>query len=777
MAIHSILTEISREMPEQCPNSDGFILTAYDCAVYEKELDDERFEYVAQNIYSGKSLILERRRNPITSATVERLLYKLRDSRIAGEGRIEISGKTPLPLSKIKAVMAELFHDILPEYGYVIRERQIELSEQLLDTIANRNVLLAEAAIGIGKTLVYVIVGALIKRSRINHSWSGSYYPGMSTVEWQRMPILISTSSIALQKSALICIKEVSKILTENGVIKTPLRVSLKKGRRNYICEHRLRSYLPFERNPEIAALLNRIIHQGDIDLTEIEGLTQHIKNTIAVSTKCFRNCPYKKGCRYMSIREVFDESEYDFIVTNHNLLLADANLRSEGKRTVLPPVQMYVIDEAHQLPLAARSIYGAELFKETIPTISTGLRALNFTPLKKKKRREWRDVRKAVNLLTEQLLSINTQLFSQTEADLNCDGYLRKIRTSSDYLVKVLKDSYKLKVHRDEQLKYKFIAELKQLSKTVTTLSHSDEQLLWFERDGNMNESEIISLNGLHKKLSEQIYNDLWKRGVPAFLTSGTLSASSGISGAGDFSAFKRSVGIKDSYRVIETVQPSPYDYRNNCLLYLSENVPFPKQSSKAYIEALTDEVERLIRAAHGHTAVLFTSYNVMGRVYSRLQKRGLPFPLFKLEKSTSNAIDRFKESGNGVLFASGALWEGIDIPGDALSMLIIVKLPFAVPDRISEYEQTHYSSFKEYLDCVLIPEMLVRLKQGFGRLIRAETDIGVVAILDCRVNSSGAYRDHALDALPECYVTGDIAYVEGFIKAKKPVEYFHIS
>jgi ATP-dependent DNA helicase DinG len=146
----------------------------------------------------------------------------------------------------------------------------------------------------------------------------------------------------------------------------------------------------------------------------------------------------------------------------------------------------------------------------------------------------------------------------------------------------------------------------------------------------------------------------------------------------------------------------------------------------------------------------------------------------MFKLERSTSNAIEKFKASGNGVLFASGALWEGIDIPGDSLSMLIIVKLPFQVPDPISEYEKSQYADFREYRDDVLIPEMLVKLKQGFGRLVRTETDTGVVALLDCRANLNGAYHSSVINALPDCCVTSDINDIAPFLKAVKSAEYW---
>ena len=143
-------------------------------------------------------------------------------------------------------------------------------------------------------------------------------------------------------------------------------------------------------------------------------------------------------------------------------------------------------------------------------------------------------------------------------------------------------------------------------------------------------------------------------------------------------------------------------------------------------------------------------------------------------------DAIRKFKESGrrpsgsNGVLFASGALWEGIDIPGDALSMLIIVKLPFSVPDPIGEYERSLCGDMDIYIKRVVVPDMLVKLKQGDGRLIRTETDSGVVALLDYRARIGGPYREQALRALPSRPITSDIAAVAAFLRKKKTPEFF---
>jgi ATP-dependent DNA helicase DinG len=143
-------------------------------------------------------------------------------------------------------------------------------------------------------------------------------------------------------------------------------------------------------------------------------------------------------------------------------------------------------------------------------------------------------------------------------------------------------------------------------------------------------------------------------------------------------------------------------------------------------------------------------------------------------LERGSSNAIERFKESGDGVLFACGSMWTGIDCPGDILSLLVIIKLPFSEPDAISEYERSKYPTFGAYLRDVLTPEMLLTFRQGHGRGFRTEDDTCVVAICDIRAAEGQAYNKPVLRALPECRVTSDIGDIEPFLRQKKPVEYF---
>jgi ATP-dependent DNA helicase DinG len=304
----------------------------------------------------------------------------------------------------------------------------------------------------------------------------------------------------------------------------------------------------------------------------------------------------------------------------------------------------------------------------------------------------------------------------------------------------------------------------LERLKDSADTLSRNNEYIYWLER----NDGET-TLCATPNNLSERLYADQWQKGIATVLTSGTLSAN------GDFGRVKQTLGLaKLGSRITEISKPSPFNYRDNCLLYMPETFPFPDPKNEQYIAAVTDEIERLVRVSNGHAAVLFTGYTMMGTVYKRLEQRNLPNKLFKMERSTSNAIDQFKASSNGVLFAAGALWEGIDIPGDALSMLIIVKLPFQAPDSISEYEQTQYPDFNAYFNNVLLPDMSVKYKQGFGRLLRSLKDTGAVALFDCRAFENGPYYFPIIGVTPNVRVTRKIQDVETHLLALKSAEYW---
>ena len=253
------------------------------------------------------------------------------------------------------------------------------------------------------------------------------------------------------------------------------------------------------------------------------------------------------------------------------------------------------------------------------------------------------------------------------------------------------------------------------------------------------------------------------------------TLGATMAV--GSDFRRFKTQAGLEKGHRVMESVSPSPFDYRNNCLLYLPQIPPRQREEdTDVYFNELTAELVGLIKAASGHALVLFTSYAAMSAVKERLREESLPFPLLTLGRNAPHIIEQFRHTSGAVLLATGAAWEGFDFPGDCVSLLVIPRLPFAYPDARKERELEKYSSLRAFIREVAVPEMQIKLRQGFGRAIRTESDTCVIAILDERACRGRRYAQAVSEALPEMRRTGSLREVTRFLREKKPESYFEV-
>ena len=261
-----------------------------------------------------------------------------------------------------------------------------------------------------------------------------------------------------------------------------------------------------------------------------------------------------------------------------------------------------------------------------------------------------------------------------------------------------------------------------------------------------------------------EQLNELLWKQMGSVVLTSGTLAVGE------SFQSFQRETGLTGHPFLRTSIAPSPFAYRTHCLLYLPQQPPeLGRGGEQSYYDQLAVEMARLIRIAHGHTLILFTSYAAVTESKRRLAEETWRYPIF-----TMPAVNAFRESGNGILLATGSAWEGMDFPGDGVSLLIIPKLPFPFPDHDSEQERKAYPSLFAYLQEVAVPRMQRKLRQGFGRAIRTETDTCVVAILDERAARRHRYHKQVLEALPDMPRTGSLRTVEQFYRKHKPRDYF---
>ena len=559
-------------------------------------------------------------------------------------------------------------------------------------------------AVFIDPIQAYLVAAIIAKRGRLNDFWNKAYYPQMSYVDMAQMPIVIATSSIALQKAILTeYIPELSKILMAYGIIKTPISAVLRKGREHYVCDLNLRSCFNYEKNGNTKQTLRKLLTpKAPIDIAEIEGLDRYTQRKIAVPDKCVFNCPHRDSCAYLRFRNYANSPSIDIQVVNHNYFLADMKFRAADKRPLIPNYQTVIIDEAHKFLSAARTMFGSEFSSFTPPVIKDTVYAMNF-------KRE--SAQKLARKKAKKLYDENKQLFKRLNElsrdddtdddatrftaviDRDVARHLRNLRDIADTLYELL--ASEPVTTSGEGKKADILWDLAAVREQLASLAKHNENICWLEKP-NMSVTagteQEIRLCAIPQNLNEILHKNLWSRGIPTILTSGTLSA------GGDFTHIKRTLGLERlGGRLIETTKPSPFNHRENAMLYISEKMPFPDQSNRDYINDIAIEVEKLTLASNGHAAVLFTSYKAMDMVWEILKGRWISFPMFRLDKGGVREIERFKRSGNGVLFASGALWEGIDIPGDTLSMLIIVKLPFQVPDPIGEYEQTLYKDMFE--------------------------------------------------------------------------------
>ena len=283
------------------------------------------------------------------------------------------------------------------------------------------------------------------------------------------------------------------------------------------------------------------------------------------------------------------------------------------------------------------------------------------------------------------------------------------------------------------------------------------------------MDKEKIPVLCAASREIPQLLREMLWDReqALSAILTSGTLKAGKG------FARTLQMTGLEGRTDVQSYVAESPFAYEENCLLYLPKTLQKCKRGSREEVEMVAGQIHSLICSTYGHTLVLFTSYTLMGSVYQILRD-GIPFPMVEVWRHSQEEILRFKTMENAVLFAAGSCWEGVDFPGDMVSSLIIVKLPFAVPDPISEAEKETYESLEDYIQAIIVPDMQKKLRQGFGRAIRTETDTCVVSILDFRAVKGGKYHEDVMCALPPCQMAEELREVQDFIRSRKGVEYY---
>ena len=480
----------------------------------------------------------------------------------------------------------------------------------------------------------------------------------------------------------------------------------------------------------------------AEFNMDHIPELSRYDRCRICVPQSCPRDCFLREDCRYQQYLR--DSMKPDIQICNHNYLLADASHRQEDRPLLLRSYQALVVDEAHKLPDAARQMYTETLSSRAMDELCLLLQQAHYKDFARQLRTAFLTLSFSCTQGVSKLRRKVSEPFVLTPfrraALIDCIALLQNAGGLPDvprYLLNRLGEA--------ESLLRLFLLQV------PTRILYID-----YDADGQPTFCAASS------RVPQLLRSALWNTREPAILTSGTLAA------AGDFSHTEQLLGLA-AYRPLRHFRAdSPFDYKKKCLLYFPPCVKTRMDNRK-----MAEEIVRLVDACHGHALVLFTSYRQMAEVRA-LTDGQWTYPTYQAWRNGGKIIQKFKQSGNGVLFAAGSCWEGIDFPGDMVSLLIIAKLPFPIPDPVSDYERRQYPNLRDYINAEVIPEMQKKLRQGFGRAIRTEHDSCVVAILDERAGIGGRYHDAALAALPSCPTTEKIEDVQQFIREQKRPDYF---
>ncbi len=741
-------------------DNEDVVIIAGKCALLE-QVNAGIYRYRAVNIETLKIKYLCTRKMPFRQEDYPKIADRLLGLDInQPESSIKLDVRSQ---ERARLLLCRIFDETLPQHNMARRQKQKELALSMLQALQERKLALCEAEVGTGKTHAYILAVTVY-----------------NLYSFRKTTTVISTSTIALQEALTKeYIPQISKILMQHRIIERPLSFVVRKGKSHYVCDSRLQTYESSVRNLnrlEDSVLLGQLeqlwaAQDTVLDLDRI-SLTAYVMARINVS-QCGGHCPHFSYCRYAAFSKKWMSEHYDFQITNHNYVLADIMNRKNGKKRLLPAYRIAVFDEAHKLMDAARQIYATSLDENEIPKLVKLIVPDDMADMQ---------LRIYMSTLCSGLREQNQELFrfisgylvaSHSREDMACivgmDARMRlRILDMLGLLTKVKDFFWKLGFHNGHGRINKAVRCIQDLSEKMDMFLGGERNICWAQKNGN----GVIEICAIPRMMDAALYRDLWCTDIQSIITSGTMSV------RGDFSHFKKMTGIglmqPAHKKVLETAKASPFDYSNHAILYIPERMPFPDIRENSYIRAISIEIIRLVRATSGHTLILFSSYWLMERLYFEIGGELSPFPLFQMKRGRTDVIESFRRSGNGVLFASDSAGEGIDLPGDILSSVIVVKLPFPVPDPVLEAEREKYQSFDSYMKAVIVPGMIIKLRQWFGRGIRRETDTAVFSILDSRAGLFGKFRDEILTALPSMPVTDRIGDVERFIKEKKDGTYF---
>ena len=620
--------------------------------------------------------------------------------------------------------------------GFIPREAQIAMAEAVAAALQTGQELVVEAGTGTGKTYAYLIPALLSGQA-----------------------VILSTGTRHLQDQLF---HRDLPLLTR--AIGRPVKVALLKGRANYLCRHRLQLALSTPMFPGLEGSsrqrLPRIEQWSQqTKLGDIAELAQVPESdpvwTAVTSTKdnCLgQECPEYQRCHLLNARKEAQSAQV--VVVNHHLLLADLSLREDGFEQFLPAAHAIVVDEAHQFPDTAAQFFGIRLSTRAIVGLLKDIR-LECTRLG-----VWdKDMEKIAWSVETKLGALHSQL---TPLGETIDWALLSWEVKERWAEWV--DEFKNILTRCDQLA-ESEATLKPVTRRVSewydlakTLSAFDEAngIQWIDVNVHGFTVEFAPFE-VSKRLAEQ--RD--KHPKTWIYTSATLAVGD------DFSHFCERVGLSQPATLrLE----SPFDFTTQARLMIPSSLPEP--TDPCHTRAVLEMAWPLVEAAQGKTFMLFTSHRALKQAAQYVKDRLGPKPRYPLfvqgDAPRDTLIRQFREAGNAILLGTASFWEGVDVRGQALSVVIIDKLPFQSPDdpllraRLKGLEQQGQDAFRS----LQLPQAVLALKQGIGRLIRDQQDYGVVFIGDRRLKSKG-YGKLIMRALPPMPLCEDMLEATAFLQA----------
>lgn len=629
------------------------------------------------------------------------------------------------------------FHD-----SYEHREGQIKMAEAIAHSFEKKKHLIVEAGTGTGKTLAYLI-------------------PAIAESIKKNKRIIISTGTKNLQEQLME--KDIPFL---QKIMPKKFSAAYMKGRSNYACLYRIHK----NGDQPILDGLDQIDHFRHViewsretktgDRSELTYLPENLSfwNRInAKSETCIgQKCPDYEPCFITQMRTRADSA--DIVIVNHHLFFADLNVRGNQFGKVLPDYGAVIFDEAHLIEDIAADYFGFQVSNFRIDEIVRDANQLPITDAVATAAIMKTSTR--INGFSEQFWLRFTQARGQegrfpllpdafTARTSNGEASptpLGETYNSLDENLKRLEteiDVYSEKIPEAESV-------VKRIKQTRSDLDFIVKQadrnfVYWLERRGRG-----VFLQASPVDVSELLQEKLFNKVETCVLTSATLAT------AGSFNFIRDRLGLTAG-KTDSLVAPSSFDYERQALLYLPKAMPDPRTAEFEQVAA--NEIIKILQVTRGHAFVLCTSNRSMAALFELVSSR-ISYPCFlQGSMSKTGIIDKFRTTPNAVLFATSSFWQGVDVRGDQLSCVIIDKLPFAVPSdpvvqaRSKFIDENGGRSFSDYS----VPQAIISLKQGIGRLIRSKTDRGVIAILDPRLRTKGYGRDF-LQSLPRMRITGDL-------------------